>query len=73
MLLGVGLVEPLKDVRPLLLGDTDPVIAHPDPHPVIAILVHLDFNRSVAGRELDRVVDEIRDDLLQSQRVRPGS
>ena len=63
-----GPFEALKD--PLLVGgrDADAVIAHGQPdHRLVALALDLDGG---AGPVLDRVADQVGDDLIQARRVR---
>ena len=61
-------VEALEDVRQLGRLDADARVGHLDPRPVRRRR-HVDRDRAAARRELDRVGDEVGDDLADALRV----
>jgi hypothetical protein len=65
----VDLVEALEDVGAVLRRDPESMVAHPDRDQAPARGVDLDVNVPALRAVLDRVVQEVGDNLLQSEAV----
>src|SRR5262249_10817500 len=68
--LGHAALEALEDPLPVALGDAVPLVAHLDP-PAVGRTAYRDRNR-LAAAELDRVRQQVRDDLVDGRRIPPA-
>ena len=69
--LGVGLVEAVEDPRAVLGRDAEAVVPDSDPD-VAALFRHVHLDRPAARAVADGVLHQVRDDLLQAERVHQG-
>ena len=63
--------EPLEQMQLIVLGDADSRIGNLEPHRVaVAVAVQTHFHASAFGRELDRIAEQIVEQLEHSAAVR---
>ena len=65
----MGLEEALEDVRALCLGDALATIANGDLNLPGRCLGEPDLDRCIRRTVLDRVVEQVRHDLIDAQRI----
>jgi hypothetical protein len=68
----VGAVELLEDALALTGGNPDALIAHGQAHRVVIGLTQLDLDAPAVGAVLDGVIHQVRNDLLEAERVNAG-
>ena len=67
----LDLGEGLENTRQVFRLNTDPPVPDPNDHVAVMVERRGDLRHAVVGRELDRVIDEVEQDLFQTQRIRP--